>query len=77
MEPNKILQSDVLDLLFEGRNKDYGAYELRKKYNKRIMLALIITAAIAFAAVGGTLLAKTMSSEKKGCGSRCQSERHY
>ena len=36
MEPNKILKSDVLDLLFENRNKEYGAYELRRKYNKGI-----------------------------------------
>jgi len=40
MEANKILQSDILDLVFEGRNKEYGAYELRKKYNKRILMAL-------------------------------------
>lgn len=62
MEANKILQSDVLDLLFEGRNKDYGAYELRRKYNKRITLALIITAALAAAAVLGTVLANSLKS---------------
>jgi periplasmic protein TonB len=62
MEANKILTADVLDLVFEGRNKDYGAYELRKKYNKRILLALGITAAIAFAAIAGSLLAKNISS---------------
>jgi len=60
MEANKILQADLLDLLFEGRNKDYGAYELRKKYNKRIALALGITAAIAIVAIGGSLLAKEL-----------------
>ena len=43
MEANKILSADILDLVFEGRNKDYGAYELRKTYNKRIVYALIIT----------------------------------
>jgi protein TonB len=63
MEPNKILQADVLDLLFEGRNKEYGAYELRKKYNKRILLALLITAALAAAAVGSTLLAKEINKD--------------
>lgn len=47
MEPNKILQSDVLDLIFEDRNKAYGAYELRKTYNKRITVALLITASLA------------------------------
>ncbi len=26
MEKSTILTSDVLDILFEGRNKEYGAY---------------------------------------------------
>jgi protein TonB len=47
MEANKILSADVLDILFEDRNKLYGAYELRKTYNKRILLALGLTAALA------------------------------
>jgi protein TonB len=46
MEANKILSTDILDLLFENRNKAYGAYELRKTYNKRITSALLITAGI-------------------------------
>ena len=45
MEVNKILGSDILDLLFEGRNKSYGAYELRKNYQKRLQIALGITMA--------------------------------
>ena len=40
MQPEKILESDSLDILFEHRNKEYGAYELRKKYNKRLLLAM-------------------------------------
>lgn len=60
MEANKILQADLLDILFEGRNKEYGAYELRKKYNKRITLAIIITSAIAILAIGGSLLANEL-----------------
>jgi len=63
MEPNKILQSDLLDIVFEGRNKDYGAYELRKKYSRRIWLALGITTAIAVVAIGGSLLAKTLGGK--------------
>src|SRR6478672_5610490 len=62
MESNKILQADLLDIVFEGRNKDYGAYELRKKYNKRITMALVITAAAAVIAIGGSILAKQFSS---------------
>lgn len=62
MEANKILSADILDLVFEGRNKDYGAYELRKTYQRRLGRALLITSAIAILALGGSLLA----SAKKG-----------
>ena len=41
MEANKILKADILDILFDGRNKEYGAYDLRKTYNRRITIALI------------------------------------
>jgi protein TonB len=41
MDVNKILSADILDIIFEGRNKSYGAYELRKTYNKRITYALV------------------------------------
>ena len=30
------------DIIFEYRNKNYGAYELRKKYNKRLIIAFFI-----------------------------------
>src|SRR5438045_3292486 len=49
MEANKILSADLLDLVFEGRNKDYGAYELRKQYNRRITRALLVTFGVALA----------------------------
>ena len=41
MDINKILTADILDIIFEGRNKEYGAYELRKTYNKRIITAIV------------------------------------
>ncbi|MBM3440810.1 MAG: energy transducer TonB, partial [Bacteroidetes bacterium] len=47
MEINKILTADFLDLLFDDRNKAYGAYELRKNYQKRLTTALKITASLA------------------------------
>ena len=65
MEANKILSADVLDILFEDRNKDYGAYDLRKTYNKRISRALLITAVIALLALGGSLLASSMDGSGK------------
>ncbi|MES1225054.1 MAG: hypothetical protein ABUT20_56730, partial [Bacteroidota bacterium] len=33
---------DRVELVFANRNKEYGAYEIRKKYDKRIVRALII-----------------------------------
>ena len=64
MEANKILSADILDLIFENRNKDYGAYELRKTYNRRIARALIITASVALLALIGSVLASTLTGSK-------------
>ncbi|MFT4153758.1 energy transducer TonB [Parafilimonas sp.] len=43
MLPEKIMQGDLLDILFENRNKTYGAYALRKSYKKTILYATGIT----------------------------------
>ncbi len=47
MNKNLILSADVLDIIFEGRNKAYGAYDLRKTYNNRVATALAATIAIS------------------------------
>lgn len=41
MEAEKIMNADLLDILFDGKNKAYGAYELRKTYNRRVIAAVI------------------------------------
>ena len=46
MDVNKILSADILDIIFDGKNKSYGAYQLRKTYNKTLGKALIITGSI-------------------------------
>ena len=46
MEAKKILSADILDILFDGKNKDYGAYDLRKSYSSRLVKALGGTFAI-------------------------------
>lgn len=43
MTSNEILKADVLDILFDNRNKQYGAYALRKNYNNRLGMALGIS----------------------------------
>ncbi len=65
MEANKILTADVLDLIFENRNKDYGAYELRRTYNRRIVRALVITASVALLALLGSFLANKLDTGPK------------
>lgn len=42
MNIDLILKSDALDLLFENRNKAYGAYALRKFYPDRMKISLTI-----------------------------------
>ncbi|HUN01759.1 MAG TPA: energy transducer TonB, partial [Niabella sp.] len=64
MEPNKILNTDYLDLLFEGKNKAYGAYDLRKTYQKRLVMALIITGISVAVIAGLALLQNTISKNK-------------
>lgn len=56
MDTNKILTADVLDIVFEGRNKSYGAYYLRKTYSSRLKHALLITGlAVAGIVAGATV----------------------
>ncbi|MFN5937145.1 MAG: hypothetical protein ACK43L_03755 [Sphingobacteriales bacterium] len=61
MDANKILNADLLDLVFEGRNKEYGAYELRKEYNSRLTKAIVITVSLA----GLILLTSFLMNEYK------------
>jgi len=42
MKPDLILQSDLLDILFENRNKEYGAYAIRKNYSRDLFKSISI-----------------------------------
>ena len=42
----KILSADVLDIIFDQRNKEYGAYDLRKNYQRRLTKSLSITSLV-------------------------------
>lgn len=63
MEANKILNSDLLDIIFDGRNKEYGAYDLRKTYNKRMTVALIATTALLLLILLGNVLANSLKKK--------------
>lgn len=43
MTSQQLLTADLLDIIFERRNKLYGAYALRKTYSMRLIKALLIT----------------------------------
>lgn len=51
MVAKDILTADLLDLLFANRNKQYGAYMLRKTYPKRLLAALVVTLVVGFSAM--------------------------
>ena len=68
MDAEEIKKSDFLDIVFNGRNKAYGAYELRRSYAKRLTMALvgvaIGTAVIAGAVILSQKLKKDAPEEK-------------
>ena len=64
MEIKEILNSDVLDIIFEGRNKNYGAYELRKNYKRRATISLI-SVLIFIALLGSITYVLGMKKPKK------------
>jgi periplasmic protein TonB len=51
MHPQQIVVADYLDILFHERNKEYGAYVLRKEYAKRLRAAMLSTAAVVTCAL--------------------------
>ncbi len=59
MKSNHILQSELIEIIFDGRNKDYGAYELRINYSKRIRNAMLTTGVIVLGLIGGSVLANS------------------
>ncbi len=65
MEINKILTADVLDIIFDGRNKEYGAYELRKTYNQRIRTSLFVMGGLVLVLVAGYLISNYEGNHKK------------
>jgi periplasmic protein TonB len=61
-----ILKNQWIDIVFEGRNKVYGAYELRKSNRKTAIRALIIGAIVFSLAVSAPLIASLLpKSEEK------------
>lgn len=54
MTNNEILKADLIDILFENRNKAYGAYAIRKSYDATLLRALFagLSVAVLFVLAG-------------------------
>jgi len=46
MEANPYLKTSLNDIIFEGRNKAYGAYQLRELYHYHLFKATVLAAAL-------------------------------
>jgi len=66
MAKEKIKAPAFDDIVFEVRNKEYGAYSLRKKYNRNVIIAMIIgVLIISTAIITPYLNAKAVASRAK------------
>lgn len=55
---------DLDELIFAQKNKEYGAYKLRKAYNKYLAIAMWIAILIVFLVTAGPTIYKTLNPEK-------------
>ena len=60
-----LISRDWTEMVFEGRNKQYGAYRLRKNAGKRNLYSLITIFIAALAIWGGISLVKFVESRTK------------
>jgi protein TonB len=66
MAKEKISAPAFDEIVFEERNKEYGAYRLRKKYNRNVLIAMLIGIVILSTAVITPYLnAKALESRTK------------
>jgi protein TonB len=53
------------DIVFESRNKDYGAYDIRYIYGKYVIIGLILTLFISAAALGYPKIKELFATEEE------------
>lgn len=58
MENTRALNRSMDDIVFEGRNKAYGAFQLRQLYNKHMTRAIIIGSLLFILLVSAPLIAR-------------------
>ncbi|WP_245849614.1 energy transducer TonB [Hymenobacter crusticola] len=65
MDNAQIAKASLDDIVFEGRNKAYGAYVLRRLYGKNVSRALLIAVALFAIGVSFPLIAAMLKPEEK------------
>jgi len=72
MTGTEVLQSSFLEILFENRNKEYGAYALRRTYSSRLVLSVFVGIGLVFLLLlffmHTSNTANAMNTVKKGKG---------
>ncbi len=67
MTTNQLLNADLLDIIFENRNKEYGAYVLRREYPQNLKKALIsMLLLVAAIVIYAYATSKKSSGENEG-----------
>jgi|SRR6476661_3728957 len=65
MDNAQIARASLNDIVFEGRNKAYGAYVLRRLYQRHVTRALIIATAVFLLLIAFPIVAHYMSERNK------------
>ena len=65
MKPEMILQADVLDIIFDNRNKEYGAYELRSHYSRRLKKSILVIFLSICLVIGASMMIGFFFPESK------------
>jgi len=65
MDAREIIKASILDITFDGRNKEYGAYDLRKNYNKRLLEAMCIMVVSTIVIIAAGLLLNASGRHEK------------
>lgn len=60
-----LISQDWADIVFEGRNKEYGAYKLRTGTSKRNVVSILVVALAALIAYAGLSLYNAVQASRK------------
>ncbi|WP_266203218.1 energy transducer TonB [Pontibacter kalidii] len=64
MDASKLAKASLDDIVFEGRNRAYGAYLLRRLYNKHITVAAIVAIILFFLFISIPLISDLIKGDQ-------------